>query len=94
MLMTAPRWGRAAKLNGVGENPNLRLEPFVEHCRDVAAERRVSLVDHYGDWSDAEGRGEDIGAWTTDQCHPNPSGQARLAERILPVVRAALGSGR
>lgn len=94
VLMTAPRWGRAAKLNGVGENPNLRLEPFVEHCRDVAAERRVSLVDHYGDWTDAEGRGEDIGAWTTDQCHPNPSGQARLAERILPVVRAALGSGR
>jgi lysophospholipase L1-like esterase len=93
VLMTAPRWGRTAKRNGVGENPNVRLEPFVEICRDVAVERRVALVDHYADWSDAEGRGEEIGGWTTDQCHPNPEGQARLAGRILPVVREALGLG-
>jgi len=30
---------------------------------------------------------------TTDQCHPNPAGQGRLAGRLAPVVRAALELG-
>ena len=93
VLMTPPRWGRAAKRNGLGENPNVRLEPFVDVCRQVAEERRVRLVDHFADWSAAESGGEDIGTWTTDQCHPNPAGQARLAGKIVPVVREALGLG-
>jgi lysophospholipase L1-like esterase len=93
VLMTAPRWGREAKRNGLGEHPNVRLEPFVERCRAVAVERRVWLVDHFADWSAAETSGEQIGAWTTDQCHPNPAGQARLAGRVAPVVRAALELG-
>jgi len=93
VLMTAPRWGREAKRNGLGEHPNVRLEPFVERCREVAVERGVWLVDHFADWSAAEAAGEQIGEWTTDQCHPNPAGQGRLAGRLAPVVRAALELG-
>lgn len=94
VLMTEPRWGKAAKLNGVDEHPNVRLEKYVEACRAVAAEKRTPLVDHYQHWSAAEAKGIDIGAWTTDQCHPNPEGHRVLAELMLPVVRAALPTAR
>ncbi len=90
VLMTEPRWGKSAKLNGVGEHPNVRLEQYVEACRAVAAEKRAPLVDHFQHWTQAEAKGTDIGKWTTDQCHPNPEGHRVLAETMLPVVRAAL----
>lgn len=94
VLMTEPRWGKTAKLNGVGEHPNVRLEKYVAACRAVAAEQRVPLVDHYQHWSAAEAKGTDIGAWTTDQCHPNPEGHRVLADLMLPVLRAALTQNR
>lgn len=86
VLMTEPRWGDKAAPNGVGENPNLRLEPFVEGCRQVAREQNVPLVDHFQIWSKVNAEGTDIGEWTTDQCHPNPAGHRALAEAMLPVV--------
>lgn len=91
ILMTEPRWGRAAGANGVGEHPNLRLEKYVEACRAVAAEMRVPLVDHFQCWTDAEAAGANIGEWTTDQCHPNREGHRRLAQAILPVLRSVVG---
>ncbi|MEN9576563.1 MAG: hypothetical protein RL514_4418 [Verrucomicrobiota bacterium] len=90
VLMTEPRWGKAAKLNGVGEHPNVRLEKYVAACRAVAAEKRTPLVDHFAHWTAAEAKGTDLGTWTTDQCHPNPDGHRVLAELMLPVLRAAL----
>ena len=90
VLMTEPRWGKTAKLNGVGEHPNVQLEKYVAACRAVAAEMRVLLVDHFAHWTAAEAKGTDLGTWTTDQCHPNPDGQRVLADLMLPVLRAAL----
>lgn len=90
VLMTEPRWGDKAAPNGVGENPNLRLEPFVEGCRQVAREQGVPLVDHFQIWSKANAEGTDIGEWTTDQCHPNPSGHRVLAEAMLPMILPVL----
>ena len=90
VLMTEPRWGKAAKLNGVGEHPNVRLEKYVGACRAVAASQRVPLVDHFAHWTAAEAKGTDLGTWTTDQCHPNPAGHRVLADLMLPVVRAAV----
>lgn len=86
VLMTEPRWGDKAAPNGVGENPNLRLEPFVEGCRAVAREQNVPLVDHFQIWSEANIEGTDIGEWTTDQCHPNPAGHRAISEAMLPVI--------
>jgi acyl-CoA thioesterase-1 len=86
VLMTEPRWGDKAALNGVGENPNIRLEPFVAGCRIVANELRVPLVDHFQRWSEANAAGTDIGTWTTDECHPNPAGHQILADTVLPVL--------
>lgn len=94
VLMTEPRWGKTARLNGVGEHPNVRLEKYVEACRAVAKERQAPLVDHYQHWTNAEAKGTDIGTWTTDQCHPNPAGHRILAELMLPVVRSALQAAR
>ena len=90
VLMTEPRWGMAAKVNGLGEHPNLRLEQYMAACREVSKAKQVSLVDHFQHWTDAEAKGTDLGTWTTDQCHPNPAGHRVLAELLLPVVRAAL----
>lgn len=90
VLMTEPRWGKTARLNGAGEHPNVRLEKYVAACRAVAKEKQAPLVDHFQHWTSAEAKGTDIGAWTTDQCHPNPEGHRVLVELMLPVVRAAL----
>lgn len=90
VLMTEPRWGLAAKLNGVGEHPNIRLALYVDACRSVAAAKAVPLVDHFKHWSDAQAAGTDVGEWTTDQCHPNPAGHRVLAEAMLPVIESVL----
>lgn len=90
VLMTEPAWGRTASMNGAGEHPNQRLSVYMERTRRVAGELTLPLVDHYQIWNTAAAGGTDIGTWTTDQCHPNPTGHAKLTEAMLPVVSAAL----
>jgi lysophospholipase L1-like esterase len=92
VLMTAPRWSAAAKGNAVGEHPNQRLERYVQRCRDVAKELDLPLIDHFAHWTEKEQMGQELGAWTTDTCHPNPLGHAELARRILPVVAEILAA--
>ena len=92
ILMTEPRWAADAPHNGLGENPNGRLAPFMAACREVAAECRVPLVDHFARWTDAESKGQSLRAWTTDGCHPNPTGHRELADALLPVLVEALRS--
>jgi dipeptidyl aminopeptidase/acylaminoacyl peptidase/lysophospholipase L1-like esterase len=87
VVMTEPRWGAAAKANGAGEHPNLRLTTYVGQCREAAKELNVPLVDHYAFWLQKEEDGQDLGAWTTDQCHPNPQGHEEMAQLILPAVQ-------
>jgi acyl-CoA thioesterase-1 len=90
VLMTEPRWGNNATLNGAGENPNLRLEPFMERTRKICRDQNLPLIDHYKIWSDAQTAGIEIGTWTTDQCHPNPEGHRRIADAMLPVLQSFL----
>ena len=91
VLMTEPRWADDAKPNGVGEHPNVRLEKYVEACREVAALWRVPLVDHFAGWSKAKKDGVTLREWTTDGCHPNPAGHIVLARTMLPVLELPLG---
>jgi GH18 family chitinase/lysophospholipase L1-like esterase len=90
ILMTEPCWGDKAAKNGAGEHPNARLETFMKICREVAAENKVPLVDHFAHWQKANAAGTDIGTWTTDQCHPNPRGHEEIARAMLPVVLSAV----
>ena len=90
VLMTEPRWGAKAGLNGAGEHPNVRLEKYVEACREVAKELKVPLIDHFARWTEQEKQGQNLGDWTTDQCHPNVRGHQELAELIVPVLVDAL----
>jgi dipeptidyl aminopeptidase/acylaminoacyl peptidase/lysophospholipase L1-like esterase len=90
LLMTEPRWGAKAKLNGIGEHPNERLEHYLEACRDVARETKTPLVDHYAHWLAYELQRQDLGDWTTDQCHPNPQGHRTIAELMIPILSSAL----
>ncbi|MDA1158122.1 MAG: GDSL-type esterase/lipase family protein [Planctomycetota bacterium] len=92
VLMTEPRWSDKARQNGIGENPNIKLEPFVQACRDVAKEWRVPLIDHFADWTTAHDAGSDLHAWTTDGCHPNVDGHVRLTQTMLPVLKSTIGS--
>jgi lysophospholipase L1-like esterase len=82
VLMTEPRWSDDARPNGLGENPNVRLEPYVQICREVAKEWRVPLVDNYAEWSEARKAGVNLRTWTTDGCHPNPQGHEKIAEAL------------
>jgi lysophospholipase L1-like esterase len=86
VLMTEPRFGDKNPRNGLGEDPNVRLAPFMQRCRQVALEVKVSLVDHFEAWTRAETRGLHVQDWTTDGCHPNPAGHAELAPRVITVV--------
>lgn len=92
VLMTEPRWSNKAGKNGIGENPNIKLTPFIQACREVAAEWRVPLVDHFADWTAARESGTDLHGWTTDGCHPNPNGHVKLADAMLPVLNTTIGS--
>jgi lysophospholipase L1-like esterase len=91
ILMTEPRWAMTAK-DGLGENPNPRLEKFMAVCREVARDKKVVLVDHFARWSEAEKKGTKLEDWTTDGCHPNPRGHRELAELLIPAVEKVLTS--
>lgn len=92
VLMTAPRWADDCMPNGLGENPNLKLEPYLEACRDTARLWRLPLVDHYAHWTEARRQGTNLREWTTDGCHPNPPGHQVLTETMLPLIKDAIGT--
>ena len=58
-------------------------------CREVAAETKAPLVDHFAEWSKKAKDGTNLSGWMTDECHPNPEGHKVLAEAILPVLLEA-----
>jgi lysophospholipase L1-like esterase len=87
ILMTEPRLGDKHGLNGAGEHPNKNLEQFVEVCRKVAADTETPLVDNFAHWDKQNAARTDVGAWTTDQCHPNLRGHQEIANTMLPIVK-------
>lgn len=87
VLMTPPRWAADATKNGIGENPNVSLERFVEACRQVAKDEDIPLVDHFAHWTNAETSGKNLRKWTTDGCHPNPTGHAEIAKLTVKALR-------
>ncbi len=91
VLMTEPRWADDARPNGAGENPNVRLEAYLELCRETTQRWRVPLVDHYAQWTKARADGVNLRDWTTDGCHPNPKGHEQIAKALLPVIELAMG---
>ncbi len=91
VLMTEPRWAADARPNGLGENPNVRLEPYVAACRETARNWRLPLIDHFANWTEAHEKGFNLREWTTDGCHPNPTGHGEIAAAMLPVIRQVIG---
>jgi acyl-CoA thioesterase-1 len=89
ILMTEPRWAPDTS-DGIGENPNGRLEPYMAACRAIAAEEKIALVDHYKHWTEAEKKGVKLRDWTTDGYHPNPRGHKEMADLMLPVIVKSL----
>lgn len=90
VLMTEPRWAIEASNNGIGENPNIALKPYIEACRDVARKNGVTLIDHFAHWTKAFKGGRNLMTWTTDGCHPNPTGHIEIAKVMLPVLKNLL----
>lgn len=87
ILMTPPRWAADAPPNGIGENPNVSLQEFIDACRQVADQNDLPLIDHFEHWSRVEADGTDLRNWTTDGCHPNPAGHAEIANVALKTLR-------
>lgn len=86
ILMTEPAWAQGAAPDGSGAHPDVRLAEYMAACRAVAMKHAVLLVDHHATWRAAAAKGQDLGAWTTDQCHPNARGHAVLADTILEAL--------
>lgn len=86
VLMTSPPWAEGAPVNGVGEDPNVRLVRYVEVTRKVAKDMDVPLVDHFAHWTAAAKEGVKLKSWTSDFCHPNATGHQQMADEILKVV--------
>ena len=86
LLMTEPAWAEGVKKNGINEEPNVPLAPYMDVCRAVAKELDVPLVDHFAHWNAAAKKGTKLIEWTTDACHPNPRGHQELAHRIVQSV--------
>jgi len=87
ILMTENSYGPKPTPNGIGENPDRLLAEYCQRTRDLAAELKLPLVDHYRHWIDAGKAGTDVGTWTTDQLHPNPKGHQIMAEVLFPVLQ-------
>ena len=86
IIMTEPRWSDGAKLNGKGDHPNVALSDYMAAARDVARRNSVSLVDHFEHWTKAASDGQNLDAWTTDGCHPNPIGHRQIADLLMPTL--------
>jgi acyl-CoA thioesterase-1 len=91
VLMTAPRWSDDARPNGLGENPNVRLDRYIVACRKTAKKWRTPLIDHFAEWTTARKTGTKLRDWTTDGCHPNPFGHRKLVAAMLPAIRLVIG---
>jgi lysophospholipase L1-like esterase len=92
VVMTEPPWAADATPNGIGENPNVAMRPFIEATREVAAEWRVPLIDHFAQWSQAEQAGQNLREWTTDGLHPNPAGHRVIARAMVGRLTEALAA--
>ncbi len=88
ILMTPPRWADAARPNGIGNNPNSSLEPFIESGRALARQNNLKWVDHYGHWTAAHQRGQNLSEWTVDGCHPNARGHQEIAAQVVSVLKS------
>ena len=86
ILMTPPRFAEEFPRDGFGDESNIRLAPYAERIRGLAAKAELPLVDHFAGWTELQQRGQRLQEWTTDGCHPNSRGHADLAARAFDVV--------
>lgn len=63
-----------------------RINDYISVTRDVAAEKKVVLVDHFANWNDtANGisRNEIVTKWLNDELHPNGVGHSQMAKLLF-----------
>jgi lysophospholipase L1-like esterase/endonuclease/exonuclease/phosphatase family metal-dependent hydrolase len=84
ILMTAPSIATPNPDHGIAADPNKQLAIYVDACRDVAREQGVMLIDHFAHWTAPLHQRTPLSPWTTDGCHPNPTGHEQIAETMLP----------
>ena len=70
--------------------PNCVMIHYVHSVRQVALEEGVPLVDSFAVWAERALMGTDIDTLMLDGCHPNPAGQAVIAEAMYPVLARLL----
>lgn len=61
---------------------NATLKPYVAVVRNLAAEHHLPLVDVYRHFAELDQEVPDVNAYFTDAMHPNPAGQAQIAELL------------
>jgi len=86
ILMTPPSWADSAERN-------VRLQAYVDVCRELAKLNEVQLIDHFDAWNKSAQDGRDLLDWTTDGCHPNSAGHEYIAETMVDLINLNLGVG-
>jgi len=73
---------------------NVTLKKYIDAKRAVAREEHVPLVDVYARFGELLLEGKDLTALFTDDCHPNPQGQAIIAAALVQEFKSLLKKNR
>ena len=92
ILMTPPTHMTVNRMDGLGEDPNLRLMGYADACRDVARDANVELVDHFVIWHKALEAGLGPRDWTVDGIHAKAVGNQELAKAMHSAVLRVIDS--
>lgn len=75
-----------------GPERNATLKPYVTAVRQLAAEHGLPLVDVYRHFAELRLEAAEINSLFTDDMHPNPAGQAQIAQLLHEYFKAALAA--
>jgi lysophospholipase L1-like esterase len=66
---------------------NANLKKYVEAVRKLARDENVTLIDVYARYAELALEGTDLNILFTDAMHPNPKGQALIADWLFEELR-------
>lgn len=75
-----------------GPERNATLKPYVTAVRQLAAEHGLPLIDVYRHFAELALEHPQINSLFTDDMHPNPAGQAQIANLLQEHLKPALSA--
>ena len=64
-------------------NGRERIAEYISVTREIAAERKLILVDHFSHWQNFSRQDEIVTKWLNDELHPNGKGHIMMAHLLF-----------